>query len=80
MPVAGAGSLGTGAVEVSPRRNSRNRVARNRAKKTSISEPKTVAAIGSPAVVVIVSTFVMAVGLGVDVVVWVNVFVCVKSE
>ncbi len=67
--VAGSGLVGTEEVEVSPRLNSRNRVARNRAKKTSMSEPKTAAAAGSPAVVVLVRTFVMATGLGVDVVV-----------
>lgn len=50
---------------------SRNSVARNRAMKTSISEPNIVSVVGSVVVVVLVTMPVMMMGLGVEVVVWV---------
>jgi len=49
----------------------RNSVARNRAMKTSISEPNNVSVVGSVVVVVLVTMPVMMMGLGVEVVVWV---------
>lgn len=55
-------------VELLPR-NSRNRVARKSAMKTSISEPNKVIVVGSDVVVVLVKMLLMMTGAGVEVVV-----------
>jgi hypothetical protein len=50
---------------------SRNSVVRNRAMKTSISEPNNVSVVGSVVVVVLVTMPVIMMGLEVEVVIWV---------
>ena len=65
--------------EVLPLKN-RNKVARNNATKTTISDANIVSEVVSVIVVVLVTMPVMIMGLGIEVVVWVVKLVSVKAE
>jgi hypothetical protein len=60
--------------------NKRNKVARNRTKKTSIRDPNMVSEVVSVIVDVLVTMPVMIMGLGIEVVVSVVKLVSVKTE